>query len=216
MRKRRDSFLWLLVIVLGLGGAIAAEQADESPADEAFIRSLAEDDAPVDTRRLARLFFSAASTLEGGRTSVRLLEEAVSLRDPRRESKIGVLRARYDDFAESVTRLKRSTSLLLDAPDSAARLYRTLMDGHHACWRFDAVVGLAATYGVPASDRMSVLASSQACDRLRRAAFQPRVEALVQQGLSGDDELILENRTLREELHALERLLDELRRIDEQ
>lgn len=217
MRKRPGKSCWLVVIALAVGGAAAAGQTAESQADEAFIRSLAESGGePVDTRRLARLFFSVAATLEGGRSNVLLLGEGISLRDPQRESRIRVLRARYDEYAEAVTRLKRSATGLLDAPASAQRLYRTLMDGHQACWRFDAVVRLAATYGVPAGDRLAVLASSEACERLRRIAYQPRVEALVEQGLSDEHELMRENRALREELRELEQLLEELRRIEEQ
>ena len=209
--------LWLGLAVLAPGEAAAATQHAEAQADETFIDSLGDPAGEaIDTKRLARLFFSAAATLEGGRSNVRLLEDGVSIRDPKRESRVRVLRARYDEYAEAVGRFKNSATRWLDDPASAELLYRALMDGHQACWRFDAVVRLAANYGVSANGLLAVLASSEACGKLRRAAFQPRVEALVQRGLNRHREVSLENRVLREELRELEQLLDELRLIEEQ
>jgi hypothetical protein len=185
--------------------------------DAEFVNALAVADSeePVPRRRLAKLFFSVASTLDGGKTSVAFLQSRLSIRDPSRDSVRGVVSARYDAYAASVERFKGNVSDLLDKPDSPLLLYRVLTAGHRACWGLDTYIRLVETYGVTSSDLMSVLSSREGCARFRVAAFQPSVEAIVTEALLAELDPREEILALYEELASLERLLDDLARIED-
>jgi hypothetical protein len=74
---------------------------------------------------------------------------------------------------------------------------------------------LAETYGVSSSRLLSVLSSTEACERFTRAAFAAPVEAIVLRALSEAAEQEAEMKVMAEELDALERLLEDLERIEE-
>jgi hypothetical protein len=208
--------------VMGLLCVAAVAPAAEPPVaseldDEAFIETLeaAGPDDPVDRKRLSRLFFGIAATLEGGRTGVSLLQSAPSARLLTTETARALAAARFRDYAEAVERFRAGASGLLDRPDSVARLHQTLLGGHHACWRLEEYARLMQRYGVRASDLVSILSSTEACARFRRAAFQDCVERLVARELTAADDLREELHGVTVELEELERLLEDLRRIDD-
>jgi hypothetical protein len=208
----------LLALVLAGPRAADAQMAPEpSKMDDAtYVAYLADADVDtVDARRLSRLFFGVAATLDGGRTSVRLLQNAIVLRDSTQEAVRATLRSMDASYEVAVGRMRTSVAALLDAPDSAVRLNDTLVDGHEACYRLDAYSRLAETYGARASDLVSILASTEACVRFRHAAFTPGVRGLVSRGFmasAGGSQA--EVARLKRELAELQKLLDDLRAID--
>lgn len=173
------------------------------------------DGPTTEARRLSRIFFGVASTLEGGTSTVGLLRSRVSLRDPTLESSMDQLNGRYGEYVSAVGRFKSSVSGLLDRPTDRSLLFRVLMDGHQSCWRLDVYTRLVETFGVSGRDLMSILSSTEACDRFRRTAFDPGVEGLIQDALANGETWRRELETLREEHGELEQLLEDLRRIDE-
>jgi len=209
---------WAIVLslVIAVSGAFAQEQAQPS-GDERFIQSLADryNTQPVDSARLARLFFSVASTLDGGKSTVQFLRSRLAARDLARQALTGTIEEMYTVYEAQVGAFRASSERLLDDPTSRQKLFRVLMDGHRSCWELDRYTGMLETYGVSATDLMSVLSSTEACDRFRRAAFQGRVQDLVAAALSSDTEQAEEIEDLREELTELQKLLDDLRAIDE-
>ena len=205
------------ILLLALGAPVHAQVApDPSKMDDAaYVAFLEAADADsVDARRLSRLLFGIAATLDGGRTSVRLLQNAIVLRDPTQEHVRGTVRSMFGQYEVAVGRLREAVAGLLDRPESPGRLHEALVDGHEACWRLDAYARLTETYGARAADLVSILASSEACLRFRRAAFAPGVRALVSRSLDGPDTGGAEVERLRRELAELEKLLEELREID--
>lgn len=213
MKNKGTVAAWLVagLISAGVSGLPATAQDPARMGDDQFIRSLAEEGDGVDRKRLARLFFSVASTLEGGRTTVGLLREGMLSRGPGQESRQATASEHFRNYSAEVDRFKISASVLLDDPQSNLVLYGALMDGHRACWYFDRYTRFAETYG---ANLLSVLASSQVCQRFRAAALQPRVETLVTESLLEQAEQEREVRALREELKELETLLDDLREIE--
>ncbi len=205
-------------MLLVTGGPAAQAQTAPDPSrmdDAAYVAFLADADVDaVDARRLSRLLFGVAATLDGGRTSVRLLQNAIVLRDPTQEGVRVTLRTMCGSYEAAVARMRNAVAGLLDAPESPARLNAALVDGHEACFRLDAYSRLTETYGARASDLVSILASSEACGRFRQAAFAPGVRTLVSRALAGGDGSRAEVERLRRELSELEKLLDELREID--
>jgi hypothetical protein len=102
-------------------------------------------------------------------------------------------------------------------PASDRRLYAALVAGQHSCWRLESHINLAESYGVKAGQLRGVLASGSACSKFSHVAFQSKVTGLIEQALVDErDEPVLsrENRVLKEELAALEKLLEDLREID--
>jgi hypothetical protein len=196
----------LLAVTSSLPSASAAE------GDEAVLRSL-DGKAPVDRKELARLLFGVAATLEGSKTSVRLLQSVAGGREPAKQATRDMFASRYHDYDRAVARFQDAASRLLDDPDRTARLYATLSSGQYACFRLDGFTRLAETYGATGADMLSVLSPIEGCELFRRAAFHPRVDELIERALEGggDD---AEVRALREELRAMEELLEDLRRID--
>lgn len=184
--------------------------------DDDFIESLGDESirTPVDRKRLARTVFSLAATLDGGKSSVQLLHGSVVVPESSRRAVRSLLRTRYDNYARSLARFKDSVTDWLDEPYSTLRLHRALVDGQRACWRFDLHNRLIETYGADSS-LLAVLSSREACSRLQRAGFQPRVEAILVKALVErvyQREEILE---LRAEVKELEELLGDLERIDQ-
>jgi len=195
---------------------LPANQGAQTSSDAAFIQSLSDaDEQPVDRRRLARLFFSLASTLEGDKQSVRFLQARLSPRDATREPVRRMVGAQYGRYADAVAGFKASVSDLLDSPESPLQLYRVLIDGQRACWYLDGYSRVVETYGVSAPDLMSILASTEGCASFRQVAFQPRVEGIVHDALIDRHSEWQEIRELREELRELEQLLEDLTEIDE-
>jgi hypothetical protein len=199
----------LIAVALCVPWALGAEIDDDD-----FIERLGDaSDQPVDRKRLARIFFSLAATLDGGKTSVQLLQSSVVPPDASRQAVHSLLGARFEDYSRSLTRFKESVTRLLDEPGSVLRLYRVLADGQRACWHFDLHNRLIETYGANA-DLLSILSSREACGRLRTAAFQPRVEALLVDALV--DQVYQRQRILdlEADLRELEQLLADLREIE--
>lgn len=207
-----------LILLLCLPGP-ALGQEEPPPAasdDEAFIVELeaAGPDDPVDRTRLSRLFFGIAATLEGGESGVRLLQSAPNARLLSTESARRLAAQRFRAYSEAVERFRNGSALLLDDPESAKRLHEVLVGGHRACWRLDEYTRLMTGYGLRGSDLVSILSSTEACARFRRTAFQSCVERMVARELTATDDLREELRDLNLELNELERLLEDLRRID--
>ena len=205
----------VLILALVLGFAPATPVPARAMTDDEFIESLGDEanTAPVDRKRLARILFSLASTLDGGKSSVQLLHSNVVVPDPSRQAVRSLLRTRYEGYTRSLARFKASVTKLLDEPNSLLLFYRTLTDGQRACWQFDLHNRLIETYGSTA-DMLSILSSREACGRLRTAAFQPRVEAIVMDALVEQVYQRQEILELEEELKELEALLADLREMD--
>jgi hypothetical protein len=210
--------VWNLALVaLLLMLAQPTPSAPKAPAgDSEFIRSL-ETQGPgarVDGKRLARLFFSLAATLNGGKSSVQLLQSGVTIRNASADSVRAAVRARYVDYEAAVQRFESSASQLLDGSASESLLFRTLMDGHRACWSLGSYTRLAETYGVSTNRLLSILSSTEACERFTRAAFAPPVEAIILRALADAAEREADMKMLTKELEELELLLEDLERID--
>ncbi len=216
--RQRARLAALGLAVLGATARGWAEPPPPSKMDDAtYVAYLEGADADtVDLRRLSRLMFGIAATLDGGRSSVRLLQNAIVLRDATQESIRGTIGSACAAYEGTVARLGASVGSLLDAPDSPARLERALVDGHETCWRLDAYARMTETYGAREGDLVSILASSEACGRFRRAAFSPGVRGVVERALDSGETSRAEIESLRRELAELEALLEELRRIDKQ
>jgi len=208
--------LALGLLLVALAPAWPPVTAADEMTDDEFIESLADEDSrvPVDRKRLARIFFSLSATLDGGKSSVQLLHGNLVVPDTSRQAVQTLLRKRYAQYTDSLDRFKESVGGLLDQPESLLLLYRTLVDGQRACWYFDLHNWFIETYGSEA-DMLSILSSREACGRLRTAAFQPRVEAILMDALVEQVYQRQELSELRTELAALEKLLADLREIDD-
>jgi len=190
-------------------------QSGPSADDRAFIASLAaEDTTRIDTRRLAKLFFGIGSTLQGDQSSVRLLQAVVAPRDPAKQPIDELVAGRYQAYAKSMAGFVVAGSQYLDRPDSALDLFGVLSAGHLTCWRLDAYVRLIDTYGARSTDLVTILATTEACNRFRAVASQRKVQAIVEQALAQSDLRLRDIEALREELDELERLLEDLQRIE--
>jgi hypothetical protein len=204
--------VWLVASV-GVPQTAFAASGD----DDRFIASLTGkgDGHPVDRKRLAKLFFSVASTLEGSKHSVQRLTTLLPSREEPDGSIVDVAGAQYETYVRHVKQFNQSVNDLLDNPDSGLRLYRVLMDGNQACWQLYVFYNLVDTYSVSGADMLTALASPEVCEKFRTAAFQPRVIGLVASDLAERLGQERELEILREELYELERLLQDLRSIDE-
>ena len=204
------------ILVAFLLAVVPAGARAQAISDDDFIEQLgkASSTRPVDRKRLARILFSLAATLEGGKSSVQLVHGNVMVPDSSRQALVSLLRVRYEDYSRSLARFKASVTELLDEPNSLLRFYRTLVDGQRACWHFDLHNRLIETYGSE-TDLFSILSSREACGRLRRAVFQTRVEAIIMDALVEQVYERQEILELRVELRDLEQLLSDLQEIDE-
>jgi len=182
-RCRRTLRASILILTLGLI-AVPCSFA-ERMTDDQFIASLGDetDQSPVRRVRLARAFFSLAATLDGGKSSVRLLQGTVTVSDSSRLAVVSLLRSRFGDYETSLRQFRGSVADLLDNPDSNLLLHKVLTNGQRACWNLDLYYRLIETYGTDVMDMMSVVSSREACNKLRTAAFQPRVESIVRDAL---------------------------------
>ena len=204
----------VLSLVLWLSFPALAETA--ALTDDEFIALLGDESSatPVDRKRLARIFFSLAATLEGGKSSVQLLHGSVVVPESSRRAVYSLLRTRFESYSRALVRFKSGVTDLLDEPYSLLRLHRTLVDGQRACWQFDLHNRLIETYGADAS-LISILSSREACSRLQIALFQPRVEAIIVDALVERVYQREEIGELQAEVKDLEELLADLQKIDE-
>lgn len=170
--------------------------------------------AEVDRKKLGRSFFSIAATLNGDKSSVQILQSGIKVRNASADSVRAAVRARYGEYDGTVEKFMSSASELLDAPDSTPLLFTTLMDGHRACWQLGSYTRLVETYGVSSSRLLSILSSTEACERFVKEAFLPEVQEVILAALQGDEERNADFRALREEVEELEKLLEDLRRIE--
>ena len=220
-RELRLSAGWLAILALAwIAPATIAQPSQERTADDEYlshIESLGERAEPedVDARRLAKFFFSQAATLDGGKTNVMLLRNAIAVRNRSDDSVRRMIEGEYGSYDEAILRFRGSASALLDRASDRQRLYRASMDGLEACWRLSGYVRIAETYGAQAIDFVSVLASTEACSRFRRVAFHPAVQALIVGELDAAADRRMEIDTLETELRELETLIEDLRTIDE-
>lgn len=196
-------------------GAVTAQS------DDPFLRTLTTD-APLDRRALAQFVQRVSSTLEAGKEGVGLLQIAAESRVPdtpfvdRATVEIG---ERFEAYAEALGDFSAAASDLAGEPTSARRLFRVLISGQRACWLLERHLDLAQSYGVNAGRLREVQAASAACSRLHHAMFQPRViESIDGELFDARDKpgWMRENQALKEELRALEQLLEDLRTIDAQ
>jgi len=214
--------LFVVPIVLG-HGAVTAQRGPDASAmnDEQFVAYL--ESTPVqeagvisasDQRRLAKLFFSLAATLGGGKTNVRVLQGAMQVRVPAAGSVREMVVARYTDYAGAVERFRADVSYLLDRPESMPLLYRATMDGHLVCTRLDAYTRLMETYGVSVNDLLSILSSREACAQFRRAAFSRPVEGTIAASIEDSEYGRSRIAVLEQEIAELEKLVEDLREIE--
>jgi hypothetical protein len=206
--------VWLTLAALVPG---AYGQSSPSADERAFLGSLAADEGkPVDTRRLAKLLFGIGATLEGDLSAVRLLQAAVAPREATPQPIEELTAERFEAYAAALAALGEDVSAHLDHPASARHLFRVLSSGHLTCWRLDAYVRLVDIYGARSSDLVTILSTTEACNRFRWIASRARVLVLVEDALGAADAQRRENAMLREEMAELERLLEDLRRIEAQ
>jgi hypothetical protein len=168
----------------------------------------------VDRRRLAKVLFGLAATLDSDKSSVRLLQTQVAVSDGSDRAVRSLLEARYADYLASLASLRSEVSALLDEPESLLLLYGTLTAGQRTCWQLDLHNLLVDAYAPGGAGTLPVLSSREACSRLRRLAYQPRVEAIVREALVDRIRQQERIRTLEADLHDLEQLLADLRDID--
>jgi hypothetical protein len=211
------------VLFATLLGSVAAQSAPETATMDdkqflAYLEAGTSDDGQhgpaLDHRRLAKLMFSIGATLGGGKSNVRLLQGAMRLREPVAESTRGMAAARYQRYDEAVEGYRDASSRLLDSPESVQLLFHVLVDGHEVCWRLDAFTRLMETYGVSANDMLSILSSREACGQFRRAAFSAPVEGTISRSLQSTERIRSEMRDLRQEVEALEKLVQDLDDIE--
>ena len=211
-----------LAALLGAGATAAAEPDTSAMDDDQFLdhleRTPFRDDDPreqLDQRRLSKLLFSVGATLGGGKTNVRMLQSGMQLRESQSGGTREMTAARYVAYDAAVERFRGDVSVLLDRPDSLRRLHRSLSGGLEVCWRLDAFARLMETYGVSAQDMLSILSSRQACDTFRRAAFSSPVQGTLARALEDSEQWRGQVRALEEEITELERLVEDLRKIDD-
>lgn len=215
----------LALALLGLAGFVLLAWTGEAEAqarakveldDDTFLESLATADSrsPVDRRRLAKLFFSIAATLEGGKSSVRLLQAEVVVPATTRRTARDRLEAQFEGYTSALAGFQRSVSSLLDDAQSSLRSYRVLMAGQHACWQLDLHNRMLDSYGVGSTKLGPILSSLEACARFRSAAFRPTVQAIVADALVEAARQRRQLVDLQDEVRELERLVEDLHRID--
>ena len=210
-----------LTALLAAGVPAATDPDTSAMDDDQFVEHLERtsfrDDDPreqLDLRRLSKLLFSVGATLGGGKTNVRMLQSGMQLRESQSGGTREMTAARYTTYDGAVERFRGDVSSLLDRPDALPRLHRSLTDGLEVCWRLDAFARLMETYGVSAQDMLSILSSREACDTFRRAAFSAQVQGTLARALQDSEQWRGQVRALEEEVAELERLVEDLRKID--
>lgn len=199
--------------------ALVAMSMPLAQSDDPFLRSL-DNDQPVDRSGLARFMLRTTSTLDQGRDAVaymRLLAEDVIPGEQFKAKASVDMRRRFDDYAAALGEFRTASRRLLEDPASDRRLFVALLAGQHACWRLESHINLAESYGAKAGQLSGVMTSGSVCSRFAHVAFQPKIGGLIEQALTeqrDEPALTRENRVLKEELAALEQLLEDLREID--
>ncbi len=212
MQSRRIP--WFVAGVLTLAAAMPIAQSDDP-----FLRSLAKDQ-PVDRPGLARFIVGITSTLEKGKDEVaymKLMAEDAIRGEQFKAQAAAAVQERFDAYGEALGSFRAASRRFMEDPASERRLFATLLAGQHTCWRLESHINLAESYGAKAGQLRGVLASGSVCSKFAHVAFQPKISGLIEQALvDGRDEPTLsrENRVLKEELAALEKLLEDLREID--
>jgi len=212
MHSRRTA--WLVALVAALATPLPLAQSDDP-----FLRSL-DTTQPVDRSGLAHFMVRTTNTLDAGRDAVaymRLIAEDLVPGEQFKAKASAQMRERYDAYERALGDFRAASRRLLDDPRSDRRLFVALLAGQHACWRLESHINLAESYGANAGQLRGVLASGSVCSRFAHVAFQPKVSGLIEQALldpRDEPTLSRENRVLREELAALQQLLEDLREID--
>ncbi len=187
--------------------------------DDPFLRSLGRDQ-PVDRPGLARFMVRTTGTLDGAREAVeylRLVAEDVVPGEQFKAKAAAEMRARYGAYLAALGDFRTASRDLLQDPASNQRLFRALLAGQHACWRLESHINLAESYGARAGQVRGVLESGSVCAKFAHVTFQPKIGGLIDRALTearDEPALSRENRALKEELAALEQLLEDLRAID--
>lgn len=212
MQSRRIA--WLVAGVLTTAAALPIAQSDDP-----FLRSLAKDQ-PVDRPGLALFIGGITSTLEKGKDEVAYMKLVAEDAVPGEQFKAqaaAALQERFEAYGQALGSLRTASRRLMENSGSERLLFAALLAGQHTCWRLESHINLAESYGAKAGQLRGVLASGSACAKFAHVAFQPKISGLIEQALvDGRDEPALsrENRVLKEELAALEKLLEDLREID--
>lgn len=211
----------LVVAAIVLAPAATAQQPDTtSMDDERFLvylgsEAAAASGAPdLDRKRLSKLLFSLGATLGSGKANVRMLQGAIELRGSAAASGRGLVAESYADYDRAVEDFRGGASAVLDRPESDPLLFRALTAGHEVCWRLDAYTRLVETYGVSMQDLVAILASREACSQFRRAAFSVPVRRTLVAALEDAERQSTQVDDLREEIEALEQLVEDLREIE--
>jgi len=187
--------------------------------DDPFLRSLGKDQ-PVDRPGLARFMAGTASVLENGREAVaylRLMAEDAAPGEQFRAKTSAAMHKRFDAYDDALEKFAAAARRLLEDPGSDRRLFAALVAGQHGCWRLESHINLAESYGANAGQLRGVLASGSACSKFAHVVFQPKVVGLIGAALideRNEPAWVRENRELKEELAALEQLLEDLQEID--
>src|SRR6185295_53569 len=128
--RSRLCALLLSLVVVGTPGSPARDLSDDE-----FIDALGDTTStqPVDRRRLAKILFSFAATLEGGKSTVQLLQSKAVVPEPSRQDVRSLLEARFADYERALAGFKGSVSELLDQPESLLVLHRSLQAGQRTC-----------------------------------------------------------------------------------
>jgi len=206
--------VWLLAGVVILVAATAVAQSDDP-----FLRSLGKNQ-PVDRPGLAGFVSGIVSALENGRDAVAYLklkaEDSVPGEQFRAKTS-AAMQERFGAYDEALKGFSAAARQLRADPGSDRRLFAALVAGQHSCWRLESYINLSESYGVNAGQLRGVLSSGSACSKFAHVAFLPKVIGLIEDALIAErdePEWSRENRALREELAALEQLLEDLRDID--
>lgn len=199
--------LLLLSLAVGVSGAQTADP---------FLKSFSAQNR-VDRPALARFLLGLSSSLSNGSQGVELLQIVAEPRSGRGGDRQGLARMQraYQQYASTLDRMQRAAQQFLDEPGSTQRLYLMLNAGHQACSLLDRQLRMAEAYGASSAELRSVITSGSACSKFRRVAFDERIVRSVSAELVGESDLQQQNRRLREELEALEQLLEDLQKIEE-
>jgi glutathione S-transferase len=211
--RAREIVMWAVGLTLLMAPLVGAQS------DDPFLRSLS-DDQEVDRVGLARFMTGIGSTLAAGKDSVaymKLMAEGVVPGEQFKAKAADAIQQRFSAYEQALEDFRDALVGLQARPRSDRLLFAALSAGQHSCWRLESHINLAESYGAAAGQLRGVLASGAACSKFAHVVFQPKVTALIEQALAdGRDESSLsrDNRELREELAALEQLLQDLREID--
>lgn len=193
--------------------------AASAQSNDPFLRKLTPEGA-LDRRGLAVFMGRVSASLEKGREGVGFLGVAVEAGAPDKPYAArasGEMRERFQDYERALDRFSAATASLRKTPASELRLFRVLASGQRVCWLLESQINLAESYGANPGRLSDVRASGSACSTFHHVVSRAEVNQLVERALSDDGEeaeWLRENRELKEELHALEKLIEDLLAID--